>query len=207
MSEPGYWVSEGFIRRRSTGWASILQAVFARQLGLPSLPRAGFQVGLASLLLLAGAGSVRAATADTEAAALQLASAAAQLVQPPNAKRTAGDNAPMARIQVVATKGRPGGGGSIATSASMAAASVDKPWMRILLLSPSISDSTSVTMLGNEDLTLMRAFFVKPQTVIENGFSDDPMMGMTFDHFSGSTNVKLKTMSFAQHSAALQGAH
>src|SRR6185437_7290581 len=84
------------------------------------------------------------------------------------------------------------------------AASVDKPWMRILLLSPSISNSASVTMLGNEDLTLMRKFFVKPQTVIKIGFSDDPMMGMASDHFSGSTNVKLKTVSLAEHSAALQ---
>jgi len=61
-------------------------------------------------------------------------------------------------------------------------------------------------MLGNEDLTLMRKFFVKPQTVIKIGFSDDPMMGMTSDHFSGSTNVKLKTVSFAAQSAALQRA-
>ena len=160
------------MERRSTGWASILRAVFTGQFSLPSLPRAGFQVGLASLLLLAGVGSVRAATADET------------------------------RTVSVAVKGRQGGDGSIATSAS----SVDKPWMRILLLSPSISNSASVTMLGNEDLTLMRKFFVKPQTVIKIGFSDDPMMGMASDHFSGSTNVKLKTVSFAEHSAALQRA-
>ena len=160
------------MERRSTGWASIFRAVFAGQFSLPSLPRAGFQVGLASLLLLAGVGSVRAATADET------------------------------RTVSVAVKGRQGGAGSIATSAS----SVDKPWMRILLLSPSISNSASVTMLGNEDLTLMRKFFVKPQTVIKIGFSDDPMMGMASDHFSGSTNVKLKTVSFAEHSAALQRA-
>jgi hypothetical protein len=165
------------MERRSTGWASILRAVFAGQFSLPSLPRAGFQVGLASLLLLAAVGSVRAATADNET-----------------------------RTVSVATKGRQGGVGSIANSAGMAAASVDKPWMRILLLSPSISNSASVTVLGNEDLTLMRKFFVKPQTVIKIGFSDDPMMGMTSDHFSGSTNVKLKTVSFAQDSAALQRA-
>lgn len=161
------------MERRLTGWASILRAVFACQFSLPSLPRAGFQVGLAALLLLAGVGSVCAATADNET-----------------------------RTVSVAVKGRQGGVGSIATSAS----SVDKPWMRILLLSPSISNSASVTMLGNEDLTLMRKFFVKPQTVIKIGFSDDPMMGMASDHFSGSTNVKLKTVSFAEHNAALQRA-
>ena len=177
MSEPGYRVGEGFMERWSTGWPSILLAVFARQFfSLPSLPRAGFQIALVLSLLLAGAGSGRAV-----------------------------GNAPMAGIKTVATKG-PGGSGSIAASASTAAASIDKPWMRILLLSPSISDSTSVTVLGNEDLTLMRAFFVKPQTVIKIGFSDDPMMGMTCDHFSGSTNVKLKTVSFAQHSTELQRA-
>jgi hypothetical protein len=234
-----------------------LLAVFARQFSLPSLPRAGFQVGLASLLLLAGAGSVCAATAANEtrtlavhpvhsgedltvtfgriahakpdsAAALRLASADAQLVRPSRTKQvrkakaavtgsvpvprgarssTAVGNAPMADIKAVASKGRPDGSAEIATSANMAAASVDRVWMRILLLSPSISNSASVTKLGNEDLTLMRAFFVKPQTVIKIGFSDDPMMGMTCDHFSGSTKVKLKTVSFAQHGAALQPKH
>lgn len=157
--------------------ALILLAVFVRQFfSLPSLRRVGFQIGLVSLLLLAGAASGRTATADNDTRTLS-----------------------------VATKGGLGGSGSIAASASMAA-SVDKPWMRILLLSPSISDSASVTMLGNEDLTMMRTFFVKPQTVIKIAFSDDPMMGMTCDHFSGSSSVKLQTVSFAQHSAALQRA-
>ena len=44
----------------------IVLAGFARQFHLSSLPRAGYQFGLTSLLLLAGAGSVHDATALNE---------------------------------------------------------------------------------------------------------------------------------------------
>lgn len=193
--------------------ALILPAVRHQFFSLRSLPRAGFQIGLVSLLLLSGAASVRVATAANETRTLSfhhvhsgedLAVTFERHIAPALQLSTTVGNAPMAGVKAVATKERPGRTGPGATS-MVAAASVDKPWMRILLLSPSISDSASVTMLGNEDLTLMRAFFVKPQTVIKSGFSDDPMMGMTCDHFSGSSSVKLQTVSFAQRSAALQG--
>ena len=51
----------------------------------------------------------------------------------------------------------------------------------------------SVTLMGDTDMTKMRAFFVKPQTAVAMDFSDDPMMGMTCDRFSGSATAKLPT--------------
>ncbi len=44
----------------------------------------------------------------------------------------------------------------------------------------------STTVLGDTDMTLMRAYFVKPQAVVAMSFSDDPQMGLVSDRFTGS---------------------
>ena len=49
-------------------------------------------------------------------------------------------------------------------------------WMRIMMLAPSASTSMSVTMLGDANMTLLSKLFVKPQTAIVMGFSDDPLL-------------------------------
>jgi len=72
-----------------------------------------------------------------------------------------------------------------------------------MMLAPSASGSMSVTVLGDTDLTLMRAYFIKPRAVIPIAFSDDPMMGLSSDHFSGSAMTKLEILSFAMRTALL----
>jgi hypothetical protein len=61
----------------------------------------------------------------------------------------------------------------------------------------------SATMLGDADMTVMRVHFVKPQTAIAMTFSDDPMMGLSSDSFTGSATVKLETRSFVLRTASL----
>jgi hypothetical protein len=61
-----------------------------------------------------------------------------------------------------------------------------------------------VTLMGDVDMAAMRAYFVKPQAVIAMGFSDDPMLGMSCDSFSGSATAKLETTSFVVRTAALR---
>jgi hypothetical protein len=114
------------------------------------------------------------------------------------------NSAPATAINSVATKGAQGESGPIANSARIAAANVDNAWLRIVMLAPSVGASMSVTMLGDTDLTQMRKFFVKPQTLISMSFTDDPMMGMAYDRFSGSATAKLDTTSFVVHTAALR---
>jgi hypothetical protein len=53
-------------------------------------------------------------------------------------------------------------------------------------------------------MAAMRAYFVKPQTVVAMGFVDDPMHGLSCDSFSGSTTAKLETTSFVMRTAALR---
>jgi hypothetical protein len=62
----------------------------------------------------------------------------------------------------------------------------------------------NATVLGDTDMTLMRTHFVKPQSAIAMGFSDDPLMGMVCDHFTGSATATLATQSFLMRTASLR---
>jgi len=106
------------------------------------------------------------------------------------------NSAPATGIDTVAAKGARGEAGPVTNSARIAAANTDGAWLRIIMLAPSVGASMQVTVMGDTDLTLMRAFFVKPPAVLNIGFTDDPMMGMSCDHFSGSSGARLETTSF-----------
>jgi uncharacterized protein YcbK (DUF882 family) len=111
-------------------------------------------------------------------------------------------------INTVVAKGPQGQGnvvGSvISTSTRLAAAKGNDVWMRVVMLAPSASRAMSTTVLGDTDMTLMRGHFVKPQAAIAMSFSDDPMLGMTTDRFSGSATAKLATQSFVLRTASLR---
>jgi len=95
--------------------------------------------------------------------------------------------------------------GSIAAlSTRIATSEGSNVWMRVMMLAPSASMSMSVTMLGDPNLELLSRFFVKPQTTIVMGFSDDPLMGLTTDHFTGSATATLATQAFTLRTASLR---
>ena len=77
-------------------------------------------------------------------------------------------------------------------------------WLKIVMLSPSASRAMSVTLMGELDTVALRAYFVKPRSVIAMGFVDDPMQGLSCDSFSGSATAKLETTSFVVRTAALR---
>jgi uncharacterized protein YcbK (DUF882 family) len=111
------------------------------------------------------------------------------------------NSVPATGIDTVAVKGPRGEAGPVTNSAHIAAANADSAWLRIIMLSPSVGASMQVTVLGDTDLTMMRTFFVKPAAVLSIGFTDDPMMGMSCDHFSGASGAKLETTSFTLRTA------
>jgi hypothetical protein len=59
-------------------------------------------------------------------------------------------------------------------------------------------------MLGDANMTLLSRLFVKPRATIVMGFSDDPLMGLTTDHFSGPATAPLTTQSFGLRTASLR---
>jgi uncharacterized protein YcbK (DUF882 family) len=111
---------------------------------------------------------------------------------------------PATEINTVVAKGTQGQGSIISTSTRLAAANGNDVWMRVVMLAPSASNAMSTTVLGDSDMTLMRRYFVKPQAAIAMTFSDDPMMGMTTDSFSGSATARLVTQSFVLRTASLR---
>jgi len=105
-------------------------------------------------------------------------------------------------ISSVAPKGPQGGSGRISISARIAAANGGSAWLRMMMLVPSVGNSMSVTMLGNADLTRMTQFFAKEMT-INASFTDDPMRGVSYDHFSGSATAKPDGTSFMLNASDL----
>lgn len=114
---------------------------------------------------------------------------------------------PMAvnNITTVVAKGAQGTGGSYMTSRRLAAAATrdNDVWMRAMILAPSAT-SMSATAFGDTDMTLMRAYFVKPQATVAMTFSDDPQLGLNTDQFTGSAVATLSTMAFAVRTASLK---
>jgi uncharacterized protein YcbK (DUF882 family) len=110
--------------------------------------------------------------------------------------------APATEINTIAIKGPSDGGDIIADATRLSAGKGDSLWMRIMMLAPNVA-SMSVTILGDVDMTQMRAYFVKPGASITMRFTDDPMMGLDCDHFSGSALTKLEMTSFRLRTALL----
>jgi len=128
----------------------------------------------------------------------------------PHSTRPAPRNAATAarEINTVAAKGAQGPenllqSSVIMTSARLTAAKGNDFWLRVELLAPSANNSMFTTVMGDTDMTLIRAYFVKPQAVVAMGFSDDPQMGLLSDRFTGSATTKLTTTAFVMQTASL----
>jgi hypothetical protein len=107
-------------------------------------------------------------------------------------------------INTIATKGVAAKDDPVTTATRLSAGKSNDIWMRIMMLAPSASRAMSVTVMGDSDMTAMRAFFVKPAATIAMGFSDDPLLGMSVDHFSGSATTRLEMTSFSLRTAMLR---
>ena len=108
-------------------------------------------------------------------------------------------------VTSVVAKGSQGQGSVVSTSARIAASKATDTniWMRVMILAPSASTAMSSTVIGDTDLTSMRAHFIKPQATIAMSFADDPQMGLLSDRFTGSATASLTTESFAMRTALL----
>ncbi|RZN19057.1 ATP-binding protein [Bradyrhizobium sp. Leo121] len=129
---------------------------------------------------------------------------AASAPVPRSARPTRNAGAVASEINTVVAKGTQGQGSVISTSTRISAAKGNDLWMRVVMLAPSASNAMQTTVLGDTDMTLMRAHFVKPQAAVNMTFSNDPMLGMSCDSFTGSATATLSTTSFVVRTAALR---
>ncbi|MDB5616316.1 DUF882 domain-containing protein [Tardiphaga sp.] len=109
---------------------------------------------------------------------------------------------PMAlnNVTTVVGKNMPAQGRVVAVSTRLAAAAIpeNNVWMRAMIIAPSASTSMSATVMGGSDLTMLRPHFVKPQMVVAMGFSEDPLMGLICERFTGSISATLTTTAFTR---------
>jgi hypothetical protein len=79
----------------------------------------------------------------------------------------------------------------------------DNPWLRGLVISPSVHYAMSVVAFGRPDYRQVAPLMQKPTSVLAMAFSEDPQPGMTSYSFSGAAVAFLPTVSFKTRTAAL----
>jgi uncharacterized protein YcbK (DUF882 family) len=72
----------------------------------------------------------------------------------------------------------------------------DDPWLRAVMIAPSIERSMKTTLLGTTDYRALSPLMQKPDSLLMMQFSADPHLGMTHDRFSGGAVHFLATASF-----------
>ena len=80
----------------------------------------------------------------------------------------------------------------------------DDPWLRAMIMTPSITDSMTATLYGTPDLTELRNLMRKPNSSLMMSFHDDAYPGMAPDRFRGEAVVFLSTRAFIQRTASLR---
>jgi len=83
-------------------------------------------------------------------------------------------------------------------------ARVANPWLRAIVLSPSVKRFLTTVALGDRDFRSLAALLVKPRTAVLMSFSDDPNPGLSQDHFSGAAITFVSTVSYPTRTASLQ---
>jgi len=80
--------------------------------------------------------------------------------------------------------------------------SLESPWLRAAMLTPSFGSYMTATRLGAVDMRPLREFLYKPSLSVAMTFSDDPHLGMVANHFTGPAVVFLATTSFKLQATA-----
>jgi uncharacterized protein YcbK (DUF882 family) len=109
----------------------------------------------------------------------------ARLTPPPAASATRSFSAPVE----LATAGRPASRG-------------DNPWLRSLVIAPSVHYSMSVAAFGAPDYRQLARLMQKPSSVLAMTFSADPQLGITSYSFSGAAVAFLPTVTLAARATA-----
>jgi uncharacterized protein YcbK (DUF882 family) len=80
----------------------------------------------------------------------------------------------------------------------------DDPWLRAMIMAPSLWDSMTATLYGVPDLAELRTLMRKPNSALTMSFNDDPYAGMSPSRFRGDAVVFLTTRAFTQRTASLR---
>ncbi len=80
----------------------------------------------------------------------------------------------------------------------------ENPWMRAIVLSPSVHQFLTTVALGAGDFRLLADLMVKPSSAVMMRFAADPNPGLDHDHFNGAAIVFVSTVNYPARTASLQ---
>jgi uncharacterized protein YcbK (DUF882 family) len=84
-------------------------------------------------------------------------------------------------------------------------AHVANPWLRAIVLSPSVKRFLTTVALGDRDFRSLASLMIKPHRAIMMTFSADPYSGLAQDHFAGAAIAFVPTVNYpATRTASLQ---
>lgn len=89
-------------------------------------------------------------------------------------------------------------------AAATRGARFDNPWLRAVMLSPSVRRYLITLLLGDPDYRALAALMEKPASSVMITFAAEPNPGLTADRFSGSAVVFVSTVTYGTHTAALR---
>ena len=92
----------------------------------------------------------------------------------------------------------------LAVTAVKVSERLDDPWLRAIILAPSVQRFLSTLSFGAHDVTSFARLMVKPASSLMMTFSSDPNRGLSDNHFSGSAIVFLTTVAYPTRTASLQ---
>jgi uncharacterized protein YcbK (DUF882 family) len=95
-------------------------------------------------------------------------------------------------------------GGTVTTRVITNPLRYDDPWLRAMIMTPSISDSMTATLYGRPDLGELRNLMRKPRASLMLSFSEDPFSGPAPDQFRGEAVVFMSNHAFDKRTAAFQ---
>jgi hypothetical protein len=84
-----------------------------------------------------------------------------------------------------------------------AAQRLDDPWLRGVVMAPSVQTALTTTTFGTPDFRGLTPFMRKPPSTVMMTFSGDPHLGMITEQFTGSAIVFQATVTFGVRTAQL----
>ena len=142
--------------------------------------------------------AISAAAAPMGATAARPATDQGQVQPPPDGTTIAVKRAANQAVSTILTAS------TKLASVAKASMHLDSPWLRAVVLSPSVRNFLSTMALGAQDFRALASLMVKPSRSVAMTFSDDPNRGLSHDHFSGSAVVFVSTVSYGGRTASLQ---
>lgn len=87
--------------------------------------------------------------------------------------------------------------------AAKAGPRMNDPWLRGVVIAPSVAYSMSVSVFGDLDYRSLRPHMHKPGFIVAMGFSPEPYDGLNSESFSGSAVSFVPVIGFGQRTASI----